>query len=105
MIVIKLKPKREYSSGDSLTYQDFLKSQNSNIHVLRWDTSIVNEILKSDLVICIPFSSPALISKYLGVPTFFYTPSLEFNLEEKHEGISVIEGIEELQLFLDKLEN
>ncbi len=103
--VIKLKPKREYSSGDSSVYQDFLKSQNSNINILRWNTNIINEIRKSDLVICIPFSSPALISKYLGVPTLFYSPSLEFNLEEKHEGISVVEGIDQLQLFLEKFEN
>ena len=103
--VIKLKPKREYSSGDSSVYRDFLKSLNSNIDILRWNTSIINEIVKSDLVICIPFSSPALISRYLGVPTLFYTPSLEFNLEEKHEGISVIEGIDHLQSFVEKFEN
>ena len=103
--VIKLKPKREYSSGDSSVYRDFLKSQNSNINILRWNTSIIDEIRKSDLVICIPFSSPALISRYLGVPTLFYTPSLEFNLEEKHEGISVIEGIDHLQLFVEKFDN
>lgn len=101
-VLIKLKPKREYSSQDSVTYLDFLKSQTSDIKILRWDCSIVNEILNSDLVICVPFSSPALISKHLGVPTVFYSPSVDFHLGQINEGILVLQGLGELQLFLKK---
>jgi polysaccharide biosynthesis PFTS motif protein len=101
-VLIRLKPKREYSSQDSVTYRDFLKSQTSNIKMLMWNCSIVSEILNSDLVICVPFSSPALISKHLGVPTVFYSPSVDFNLEQIHEGILILQGLPELQLFLKK---
>ena len=85
-----------------MTYRDFLKSQTSNIKMLMWDCSIVNEILNSDLVICVPFSSPALISKHFGVPTVFYSPSVDFHLGQINEGILVIQGLGVLQLFLKK---
>jgi len=98
--LIRLKPKREYSSEDSFKYQDFLAAQSPDLIFLGWDSNIIDEILKSDLVICIPYSSPALISKFLGVPTVFYSPSSDFNLEQIHEGILVIQGLNELQLFL-----
>ncbi len=98
--LLRLKPKREYSREDSLSYQDFLATQSPELEFLAWDSNIVDEILKSDLVICIPYSSPALISRYLRVPTVFYSPSLDFNLDKTHEGISVIQGLNELRLFL-----
>jgi polysaccharide biosynthesis PFTS motif protein len=98
--LLRLKPKREYSREDSLSYQDFLATQSPELEFLAWDSNIVDEILKSDLVICIPYSSPALISRYLKVPTVFYSPSLDFNLDKTHEGISVIQGLNELRLFL-----
>jgi polysaccharide biosynthesis PFTS motif protein len=98
--LVRLKPKREYTYEDSLRYQNFLAERSSDIKLLEWDSNIIDEILKSDLVICIPYSSPALISKHLGVPAVFYSPSSEFNLEKNHENISVIQGLNELQLFL-----
>jgi polysaccharide biosynthesis PFTS motif protein len=101
--LIRLKPKRQYSSEDSFRYQEFLESHSSDLEILEWDSDIVAEILKSDLVVCIPYSSPALISKYLGVPTIFYSPTSDFNLEQTHEGVSVILGLNELQLFLANL--
>jgi len=97
---VRLKPKREYSFLDSLKYQNFLKGQSPDLEIVNWDSNIVDEILKSDLVICIPYSSPALIGEYLGVPSVFYSPTSDFNLEENHEGITVIHGLNELQLFL-----
>ena len=103
--LIKLKPKRKYTSDDSISYCDFLEAQSSKIQILKWDSDIGNEISKSDLVICVPYSSPALIAKYLGIPTIFYTPSLDFKLDLIHDDILVVQGSTELRRFLEQLDN
>jgi polysaccharide biosynthesis PFTS motif protein len=103
--LIKLKPKRKYTSDDSIAYCDFLEANSSSIQILKWDSDIGNEISKSDLVICVPYSSPALIAKHLGIPTIFYTPSLDFKLDPIHEDILVVQGSTELRRFLEKLDN
>jgi hypothetical protein len=101
---INLKPKRMYSSSDSLVYRNFVLAQSSRLNVLSWDCDIFDQILNSNLVICIPFTSPGLISSYLGIQTAYYVPSLEFNLEDTHESIPVLQGRESLGSFLDKLQ-
>lgn len=103
--LIKLKPKRKYTSDDSVSYCDFLEAQRSRIQILKWDSDIGDEILNSDLVICVPHSSPALMAKYLGIPTIFYTPSPDFKLDLIHEDILVVQGSTELRRFLEELEN
>lgn len=101
---IRLKPKRQYAVEDSLRYQKFLLSKSPEIEFINWNNNIVDEILKSDLVICIPFSSPALISNHLGIPSVFYSPSSDFKFEKTHEGISILQGPYELQKYLQKFE-
>jgi len=103
--LIKLKPKRKYTSDDSVSYCDFLESQALNIQILKWSSDIGTEISKSDLVICIPYSSPALLAKFLDIPTVFYTPSVDFNLERIHEDILVVQGLSEFQRFLNEFDN
>ena len=103
--LIKLKPKRKYNSDDSVSYCDFLEAQTSRIQILKWDSDIGDEILNSDLVICVPYSSPALMAKYLGIPTIFYTPSIDFKLDLIHEDILVVQGLTELRRFLEEFEN
>lgn len=100
---INLKPKRIYSSSDSLIYRNFALAQSSRLNVLRWDCDIFDQILNSNLVVCIPFTSPGLISSYFGIQTAYYVPSLEYNLDATHENIPVLQGRESLVSFLDKL--
>lgn len=102
--LIKLKPKRKYTSDDSISYCDFLEAHSSRIQILKWHSDIGNEISKSDLVICVPYSSPALIAKYLGIPTIFYTASVDFKLDPIHEDILVVQGPTELRRFLEELD-
>lgn len=103
--LIELKPKRKYTSDDSNSYCDFLEAQSSKIQILKWNSDLGNEISKSDLVICVPYSSPALIAKYLGIPTIFYTSSLDFKLDPVHEDILVVQGSLELRRFLEELDS
>lgn len=101
-VFLILKPKRKYLNSDSAIYLDELTLHASKLSTLPWNCDIVEEILQSDLVICIPFTSPALISSYLGVPTVFYTPTSNFDLGPSHENIPVLQGRDELETYLEK---
>jgi hypothetical protein len=98
-----LKPKRKYSSHDSKRYIEFLSEVGNKVTTLQWDCDFQSEIKSSALVICIPFTSPALISKFLGVPCIFYSPQNGFVFEKHYEGIAVIQGKDQLVAWL--LEN
>jgi polysaccharide biosynthesis PFTS motif protein len=98
---LKLKPKRKYTRSDSVTYINETARLSPVLKKLEWNCDIVELLLGSDLVICAPFTSPALISSYLGIQTAFYVPSREFNFSRTHENIPVLQGRAELELFLD----
>jgi hypothetical protein len=93
---LHLKPKRKYSKHDSKRYISYLSESDGKITTLKWDCDSQSEIESSELVICIPFTSPALISKFLGVPCIFYSPINGFVFERDYEGILVIQGKHEL---------
>ena len=95
---LRLKPKREYSRSDSIGYRNYLASKSGFIKQLKSDSEIQREILNSDLVICIPFTSPGLVAAALGIPTIYYSASSDFDLN--HESIEVISGKASLKEFL-----
>ncbi len=95
---LRLKPKREYSRSDSIGYRNYLASKSGFIKQLKSDSEIQREILNSDLVICIPFTSPGLVAAALGIPTIYYSASSDFDLY--HESIEVISGKASLKEFL-----
>ena len=100
---LNLKPKRNYSRHDSKSYIDYLSDVGNKLTTLQWDCDLQYAIESSNLVICIPFTSPALISKFLGVPCIFYSPLNGFVFEKHYEGIPVIQGKNDLVAWL--LEN
>jgi len=93
---LHLKPKRKYSRGDSKSYVNYLSETGNKITTLKWDCDSQSTIESSELVICIPFTSPALISQFLGVPCIFYSPLNGFVFERDYEGIPVIQGKHDL---------
>ena len=95
---IRLKPKRKYSKSDSIEYRNYLTSKIGLIKVLKFNADIQQEILNCDLVICVPFTSPALVAASLGVATVYYSTSQDFDLN--HESIKIIFGKESLKGFL-----
>ena len=96
-VLLTLKPKRKYSDADDLTYIRLVKSLNARIKLLAPTQDLVALIGNSDLVICVPFTSPALLAKTMGKQVFYYSPSLQFNLPLEYEGIRVISGRESLR--------
>ena len=94
---LTLKPKRKYSDADDLAYVQLVKSLNARIKILDPTQDLVALIGDSDLVICVPFTSPAILAKSMGKQVFYYSPSLQFNLPLEYEGIQVISGKKSLR--------
>jgi hypothetical protein len=97
---IDLKPKREYSNSDSAIYLEFLKTHSSRLRILSSRLDLAELVQNYELVICIPFTSPAIISKRLGVETFFYNPSFAYEIGPTYEGIHVVTGRQSLVSYL-----
>jgi polysaccharide biosynthesis PFTS motif protein len=98
---LTLKPKRAYSKLHSQSYisrirvlnkSGFINSEDSNVNLL-------DLIPQAKIVISMPFSSTSLISHRLGVPSCFYNPDIDYNLDKIVDGIEVIDSKENLMLF------
>jgi polysaccharide biosynthesis PFTS motif protein len=89
---IDLKPKRSYTKLDSRKYLEFLKENSDKFNLLSPIQDIPKLMEDYDLIVCIPYTSPAIIGKYLGVRTIFYSPTSDFILQEEYEKIPVIVG-------------
>lgn len=99
-IKIDLKPKRNYTKADNKDYIAFLKEHSSEINLLEANQDLLKLISNYDLVISIPFTSPSIICKRLGIETFFYSGSFDYDLPSEYEGIKVIIGEESLKKHL-----
>lgn len=102
---IKLKPKRRYRRGEDLEYIRLVKSLKSKMQVLHPTQNLARIINDASLVICTPFTSPAILAKYLGRPVIYYSPSDQYQLPFIYEGIPVIMGSEELRQYVDSIMN
>jgi len=74
---IRIKPKRQLNRGvHSIEYFDYIEKlkKNSKIEILLWNSNPYEIVAESKLVICIPFTSIALIGKELSNNVIFYFP-------------------------------
>ena len=94
---LQIKPKRKYTSGDDSRYINFIKKLSYKVQIKSPETDIIEVINNSNLIICIPFTSPAILAVFLKIPTFYYVPNDQFSLPLKKEGIKVITGRENLK--------
>ena len=81
---IFLKPKRKYVEMHSKKYIDFLKHKettDTRFTIIPTDINLYEEILKSDIVISIPFSSPFDIAKSLKIPALYFDPTGDVDFE------------------------
>lgn len=101
--VLTLKPKRKYHSTDDLGYIHLVRSLRSRIHLLPPTQDLVKLIRSSDLVICVPFTSPALLAKSMGKQVFYYYPNAQFKLPPEYEGIQVISENKNLRCAIDSM--
>ena len=102
-VQIRLKPKRKYTSGEDREYIRLVKSLRTKMEVLNPTQDLARIINDASLVICAPFTSPALLAKYLGRPVVYYSPSDQYHLPATHEGIQVMVGSMDLQEYVDSI--
>jgi polysaccharide biosynthesis PFTS motif protein len=98
---LTLKPKRAYSKLHSPTYINRIKvlNKSGDINSESANVNLLDLIPNSKIVISMPFSSPSLIAHRLGVPSCFYNPDTDYNLDNIVDGIEVIDSKENLLLF------
>jgi hypothetical protein len=104
-ISLKIKVKREFSKMHSKKYFDYLNNVSAKyawIEVLNPKTDVVNQILFSELVVCTPFTSIALLGKYLHRKVVYFSTASNFYPKRSYEKIPLVNDEKNLQFFLDK---
>jgi polysaccharide biosynthesis PFTS motif protein len=96
---IQVKPKRRYSKLHSKAYisQLMSSSKSQKIRKLSPSTNLFEVVSESDLVLAIPFTSPAILAKELNVKVFFVCIGIEgWDVASTSGGIPVIFQFEDL---------
>ena len=104
-IILAIKPKRDYSKLHSQKYLFYLKQlqKQKKILVLKNSSNLYEAIQESDLVICVPWTSPALIAKELGVETLYYVSDRDYEWDLRHtRDIKLFRDEKKLHSFIRK---
>ena len=100
-----IKPKRKYSKSHSREYIKYItKLQRQNeIRLISYSSNLYEIIKDSDLVICVPWTSPAVIAKEIGVKSVYYLSDSEYKWElVDRRGISLYRKEDDLYTFIKK---
>jgi polysaccharide biosynthesis PFTS motif protein len=103
-ILIQVKSKRQRSSNHDSRYFDLLDSLTSrpSIVLLSENVNLYNLIYESDLVVSIPFTSPAFVAKELETPSCYFLGSDDFHLPSLRDGVPVFTSVSSLSEFFRK---
>ncbi len=104
-ICIQVKSKRQRSSKHDLRYFDLLDSlsRSSSIILLSENVNLYNVIHGSDLVVSIPFTSPAFVAKELATPSCYFLEGEDFCLPNFRDGVPVFTSVNSLSEFFRKV--
>ncbi len=104
-ICIQVKSKRQRSSKHDLRYFDLLDSlaSRSSIILLSENVNLYNLIHQSDLVVSIPFTSPAFVAKELETPSCYFLEGEDFYLPNFRDGVPVFTSVNSLGEFFRKV--
>lgn len=105
-VALLIKQKRKYTKIHSKTYLKVLNklSDSGAISILDPYTNIYDEILQSQAVVVMPFSSPALIASELKIPVVYYCGrKTDWDLGEENFGVKVLTKKSDLEEFLTDL--
>lgn len=104
-MLVQIKPKRKYSKFYSKEYISLVKisSRLMKIKCLSASANIYRTISKTDLVLAIPFTSPALVAKELKINSFFVSTGIDgWDIPSSSGGIPVVFSFEELLSRIEK---
>lgn len=105
-IQLSIKPKRNYSSLHSQKYLNYLKylQTQKKILIIKNSSNLYKAVQESDLVICVPWTSPALIAKELGVNAIYYVSDRDYAWKLRQtRDVTLIRDEKNLYLFVKKL--
>lgn len=102
ILKLSVKLKRKPGSQHSNSYLDKIsKFQQANmLSLLEYDTDLIKVLNESSLVICSPFTSVALIAKYLKINTIYFSSSIDGKMFSKYEGIPIITSETKLRKYI-----
>jgi polysaccharide biosynthesis PFTS motif protein len=95
----KLKPKRRYHKTHSARYISQLSKM--NVELLDSGDNLYEITGSSNFVICVPYTSPALIAKELGVPVCYFSTASDFELLDFIDEIPVHKSVESLKSHIE----
>ena len=90
----RLKPKREYTKHHCSEYVS--KLQTMKLDLIDPKVDLYQCIENANFVVCVPYTSPAIIAQELGIPVCYFSTATEFDLLESLDGIPVHKSIEAL---------
>jgi len=98
---ILYKPKRNINAYTATAYKNYINSLKDGYSCFKFidpDINAINIILKSHGVVSMPFTSTAIIAKFLGIPSVYYDPtsSIPKNDPAAHK-VQILHGIDELR--------
>ena len=105
-MILSIKPKREYSKLHSQKYLIYLKQlqEQKKILILKNSSNLYEAVQESDLVICVPWTSPALIAKELGVKTLYYVSDRDYEWDlSQTRNIKLFRDEKKLYSFIRKI--
>jgi polysaccharide biosynthesis PFTS motif protein len=105
-ILFRIKPKRAYSSKHSKLYIEKIKiaAAQGKIILLNSNSNLYGVISESDLVIAVPFTSPAVIAKEMGTPSVYLAVELdEWEIPKESNGVPVIFALTDLEKYVQKM--
>jgi polysaccharide biosynthesis PFTS motif protein len=94
-----LKPKRNYSKNHSPQYIKRLQSMKLILIDPKMD--LYQCIGNANFVVCVPYTSPAIIAQELGIPVCYFSTSKDFDLLESLDGIPVHKSVEALRTHIE----
>ena len=100
---LQIKPKRKYQKIHSHLYINFVQNliKNNNLKMLETNANLYDIIRDAKGVICIPYTSPALIANELNTPVIYYYPNSNFDMYEDLNNITLITNQHSLKSWLN----
>jgi hypothetical protein len=97
--LLRIKPKRKYSKVHSRAYISKIHelSKHENVELLSPRVNLYQVVSESDFILAVPFSSPAVLAKELGVRSaFIATGIVGWEIPKESNKVEVVFQIETL---------